>query len=204
MNTLDSYHEWNSWISTRLVSSRPETRAVGGGATSTSRGSENGPFEVRGTIAAVKNQMSKNEVCEHDRLDPIAGYRDRFMIPEGTIYLDGNSLGPPPKTATARIEEVLLREWGRGLVRSWNDAGWIDLPERVAGKDSPSYRRGAPTRSWSPTRSRSISSSCCPLALRLRPQRRVILSDVENFGTDLYVAQGLVEHLGGDTGLRSR
>ena len=152
-------------------------------------------------MTIVKAKISRDDVYELDRTDPIAGFRDRFLIPHGTIYLDGNSLGPPPKTAAERIEEVLRQEWGRGLVRSWNDAGWIDLPERVAAKLAPLIGASADEVAIAD----SISINLFKLlaaALRLRPQRRVILSDAANFGTDLYVAQGLAAHLGRDARLR--
>jgi len=69
-----------------------------------------------------------------DRADPIRARRDEFDLPEGVIYLDGNSLGPPPRRALARLTKTATREWKDGLIRSWNDAGWIDLPERAGAK----------------------------------------------------------------------
>lgn len=117
------------------------------------------------------------------------------------IYLDGNSLGPPPRNASARIETVLQQEWGSGLVRSWTAAGWIDLPERVAGKIAPLIGAAADEVMVAD----SISVNLFKLlaaAIHLRPGRRLILSDVENFGTDLYVAQGLQSLLGERVELR--
>ncbi len=67
-----------------------------------------------------------------DRTDPLAPFRDRFALPPGMVYLDGNSLGPLPRATPGRIAELIAREWGDGLIRSWNDAGWIDLAGRVA------------------------------------------------------------------------
>ena len=117
------------------------------------------------------------------------------------IYLDGNSLGPPPRNVSARIETVLQQEWGSGLVRSWTAAGWIDLPERVAGKIAPLIGAAADEVMVAD----SISVNLFKLlaaAIHLRPGRRLILSDVENFGTDLYVAQGLQSLLGDRVELR--
>ncbi|MCJ7755500.1 MAG: hypothetical protein MUP13_13125, partial [Thermoanaerobaculales bacterium] len=85
----------------------------------------------------MNTPTSRADALDLDRRDPIAGFRDRFVLPDGVIYLDGNSLGPPPRNVSARIETVLQQEWGSGLVRSWTAAGWIDLPERVAGKIAP-------------------------------------------------------------------
>ncbi len=67
-----------------------------------------------------------------DRADPLAAFRDRFALPPGVIYLDGNSLGPLPRATPGRIAELVTREWGDGLIRSWNDAGWIGLAGKVA------------------------------------------------------------------------
>ena len=66
-----------------------------------------------------------------DAADPLRPLRDLFDIPEGLIYLDGNSLGVMPKTAAARAAEVITQEWGQGLIRSWNSAGWFSLPQRL-------------------------------------------------------------------------
>ena len=73
--------------------------------------------------------------CETlDREDVLAPLRERFSLPEGVIYLDGNSLGALPKATAARVAEVVQREWGEGLIRSWNDAGWMATPARVGDK----------------------------------------------------------------------
>ena len=72
-----------------------------------------------------------------DSDDPLRAYRSRFDLPEGVIYLDGNSLGALPKATKARIAEVVGQEWGEGLIRSWNSADWITLPQRVGGKIAP-------------------------------------------------------------------
>ena len=70
--------------------------------------------------------------CEAmDRADPLAPLRDRFDLPEGMIYLDGNSLGAMPKAASAKALDVVTREWGADLIKSWNSAGWFDLPVRL-------------------------------------------------------------------------
>ena len=69
-----------------------------------------------------------------DAQDPLRALRDQFTLPEGVIYLDGNSLGVLPKAAPARIAEVVAKEWGEGLIRSWNTASWFDLPQRLGDK----------------------------------------------------------------------
>src|SRR4051812_27104598 len=69
-----------------------------------------------------------------DRSDPLAAFRARFALPDGVIYLDGNSLGALPRATPARIAEIIAREWGEGLIRSWNAHRWIDLPLRLGDK----------------------------------------------------------------------
>ena len=79
--------------------------------------------------------ITSRSACEDlDRSDSLAFARDRFCLPEGVIYLDGNSLGPLPKETAGRLARTIEQEWGAGLIRSWNDAGWIDLPRRIGGK----------------------------------------------------------------------
>ena len=144
---------------------------------------------------------SREDALVLDAADPIAGARDRFALPEGMVYLDGNSLGPPPREVFERIAEVLRDEWSADLVRSWTSHGWIELPERVAGVVATLI--GADQIEVVVADSTSLNIfKLLGAALRLRPGRAVILSEKENFGTDLYVAQGLAEHLGDDVSLR--
>ena len=116
-------------------------------------------------------------------------------MPDGVIYLDGNSLGPPPRRAIDRLEGVLHREWGQDLVRSWTSHEWIDLPERVAAQIAPLIGASADEVVVADSMSVNIFK-LLGAALRLRPGRTVVLSENENFGTDLYVAQGLADLLG--------
>src|ERR1700752_3231262 len=69
-----------------------------------------------------------------DRPDPLRGKRELFELPAGLIYLDGNSLGPPPKAAFAELEQAARHEWGQGLIRSWNDAGWWSLTDTLGDR----------------------------------------------------------------------
>jgi kynureninase len=71
-----------------------------------------------------------------DATDPLAGYRDQFTLPEGVIYLDGNSLGALPKATPAALADIATRQWGDRLIRSWNE-GWIDAPQRIGAKIAP-------------------------------------------------------------------
>jgi kynureninase len=147
--------------------------------------------------------MTRDECIAHDVRDPLAAHRHKFALPEGVIYLDGNSLGALPRAASERVTRVVEREWGEGLIRSWNAAGWIDLPRRVGAKIA--HVIGAQTQEVICADSTSINLfKVLTTALRLqasRPQvslreRKVILSERTNFPTDLYVAQGVVDLLG--------
>ncbi len=136
-----------------------------------------------------------------DAADPLADRRALFHVPEGVIYLDGNSLGALPKAVPARVAAVVAEEWGEGLIRSWNAAGWIDLPARVAAKIGRLI--GAEPGSVMAGDSTSVNVfKTLDAALRLVPGRRVVLSDSGNFPTDLYVAEGLAGLKAGGLDLR--
>lgn len=121
--------------------------------------------------------------------------RARFRIPDGVIYLDGNSLGPLPVGVEERVGRTLAAEWGGQLIRGWNSAGWMVQP-RVVG-DRIAQLIGAPAGSVVVGDTLSIKVyQALAAALAMRPDRRVILSDSGNFPTDLYMAEGLIETLG--------
>ncbi|CAZ87949.1 Kynureninase [Thiomonas arsenitoxydans] len=134
-----------------------------------------------------------------DAADPLAPLREQFTLPDGVIYLDGNSLGALPRATAARVQTVLTEEWGEGLIRSWNTAGWIDLPRRVGNKIARLV--GAAPDELVVTDSTSINlykvlSAALSIARADAPQRRVIVSERENFPTDLYMAQSLAAQHG--------
>ena len=141
--------------------------------------------------------MIDRQHCEDlDRRDPLARFRDRFVLPEGVIYLDGNSLGPLLKSVPERLRQVVGGEWGEGLIRSWNAARWIDLPQRVGDKIAPLI--GAEPGEVVAADSTSVNLfKLLSAALALQRGRPVILSERDNFPTDLYVAQGVRDQLGG-------
>ena len=130
-----------------------------------------------------------------DRADPLAAKRDEFFIPEGVIYLDGNSLGCLPKAVGARLADVVSREWGESLIRGWNDAGWIDMPAQLG--DRLAKLIGAAPGTVIAADSTSINLvKVLSAGLQMREGRKVILSDTGNFPADLYMAQGLIRALG--------
>lgn len=128
--------------------------------------------------------------------------KDLFDIPAGLIYLDGNSLGVLPKGAADAALRVINDEWGAQLIRAWNSAGWMDLPRLVG--DQIAQLIGAPAGSVATGDTLSIKVyQALDAALKLRPTRRVILSDSGNFPSDLYMAQGLIRTIGKDYTLRT-
>ena len=134
--------------------------------------------------------ITREELAALDAADPLDRFRERFVLPDGVVYLDGNSLGAMPREAARRVAEVAGREWAQGLIRSWNDAGWIGLAPRIGAKIGRLI--GAAPDSTMVADSTSVNLfKLLAAALRLRPGRRVILSEKGNFPTDLYIAQGL-------------
>jgi len=130
-----------------------------------------------------------------DLTDVLASKKDAFQIPEGVIYLDGNSLGVLPKHVPARLGQVITEEWGTSLIRAWNTHSWIDLPARTG--DRIARLIGAKKGTVVACDSTSVNVfKVLSAALSLRPGRKVILSDNGNFPTDLYVASGLKDLLG--------
>ena len=130
-----------------------------------------------------------------DRNDPLAPLRERFVLPHGVIYLDGNSLGALSKGVKARLDEVLSVQWGEGLIRSWNQYDWIDLPARVGERIARLI--GAAPGTVVVADSTSINLfKALSVALGLRPDRKVILSERGNFPTDAYIAQSVADLFG--------
>ena len=139
--------------------------------------------------------MTREEALALDAADPLARFRAAFELPRGVIYLDGNSLGPPPRAAHARLAAVSQQAWGQGLVRSWNTAGWIEAPARVGGKIARLI--GAQAHEVTVADSTSVNLfKLAAGALSLRPGRTTILSETGGFPTDLYALQGLAALLG--------
>lgn len=141
--------------------------------------------------------LSLNDCIALDRQDPLRALRDHFALPDGVIYLDGNSLGALPNTAPARIAEVISREWGLGLIRSWNAARWSDLPQRLG--DKVARLVGASAGEVVCTDSTSVNLYKVLFAAMTQAQghgRHTILSERSNFPTDLYIAASLCRERG--------
>lgn len=150
----------------------------------------------RRTAASVPTggRLRRDDLLERDRTDPLASFRDRFQLPEGVIYLDGNSLGPLSVHMRERIRSLLMDEWGADLIGSWNRHGWFHLPERVGARIAPLLG----VEKDEVIAADSVSLNLFKLLgalLRQAGERRVVLADESNFPTDLHVAAGLTQLL---------
>jgi len=129
-----------------------------------------------------------------DAADSLRPLRDRFHLPDGLVYLDGNSLGPLPRAAAARLDEVINAEWGEGLIRSWNAHDWIGAPQRVGAKIAPLI--GAKPHEVLVADSTSVNLFKLLVAASRLSDRSVLLSESGNFHTDLYIASGVADLTG--------
>ncbi|OPA84783.1 kynureninase [Pseudomonas fluorescens] len=133
-----------------------------------------------------------------DAQDPLAPLRDQFALPVGVIYLDGNSLGARPVASLARAQQVIAEEWGNGLIRSWNSAGWADLSLRLGDRLAPLIGAGEGEVAITDTTSINlfkVLSAALTVQRQREPARKVIVSEASNFPTDLYIAEGLADLL---------
>ena len=134
-----------------------------------------------------------------DAQDPLRTLRQQFSLPAGVIYLDGNSLGVLPNTAADRVGKAVTQEWGQGLIRSWNSAGWFDMPQRLGDKiakligAAPSEVVATDTTSINLYKVLSVALSMTALDA---PERKILVSERSNFPTDLYIAEALCKERG--------
>jgi kynureninase len=142
---------------------------------------------------------SRADCLALDAADPLAPLRDLFALSDGVIYLDGNSLGALPKATAPRIDAVIRTEWGVDLIRSWNTAGWIDLPQRLGDKIARLIGVGAGEVIVADSTSVNLYKVLSAAAQIVRadaPERRVIVSERGNFPTDLYIADSIARQHG--------
>ena len=145
--------------------------------------------------------MTREECIARDRDDPLRDMRKRFVIPDGVIYLDGNSLGLLPANVDSRVADTLQLQWVETLIKSWNEHGWFDLPRKVGDRIAPLI--GAPAGSVIAGDTITVNLfKLLGATVKLDSRRRVILSDDGNFPSDLYAAQGLRDLLGDGYSLR--
>jgi kynureninase len=139
--------------------------------------------------------ITRDDCAAMDASDELARLRDEFTLADGEIYLDGNSLGPVSRDVSARVNDVVGDEWAKGLVRSWNDAGWMDMPLRLG--DRVASLIGA--KSGEVLVADTLTIMLAKLiggALALRPDRHVVLTDRDNFHSDLYIVEAMAARSG--------
>ena len=136
------------------------------------------------------NNLTREDFIKLDTLDPIKKAREEFSLPKDVIYFDGNSLGPLPKNTIKSLDSVIQREWGDGLVRSWNDENWINLPRNLGNQIAPLI--GANEGEVIVVDSTSVNLfKVLSSALMLNKNRKVIVSEAANFPSDLYILEGV-------------
>ena len=143
-----------------------------------------------GHVAEGRAVITRAECEALDAADPLAPLRAEFSLPEGVVYLDGNSLGALPVRTPERVRRTVEAEWGRELIRSWNDAGWFEQPYRLGGRIAPLVGASAGEVVVCDTTSVNLFK-VLSAALRLRPGRRTVLGDGAAFPTDLYITEGV-------------
>jgi len=141
---------------------------------------------------------SRDDCLAMDARDPLAPLRAHFDLPDGVIYLDGNSLGARPRAALARSQQVVAQEWGIELIRSWNSAGWFEMPKRLGDRLAPLIGARAGEVVVTDTTSLNLFKAlAAALAIQQQkdPARKVIVTERANFPTDIYMADGLARWL---------
>ncbi len=142
----------------------------------------------------MDSSPKKIDAKQADLNDPLRSFRERFALPDGVIYLDGNSLGALPKSVRQRVATTIDEEWGVQLIRSWNTADWVHLPQRVGAKIGRII--GAAEGTVVAADSTSINLfKVLSAALDLNPGRSKIISELDNFPTDLYIAEGVAKQI---------
>src|SRR3984957_7476925 len=139
--------------------------------------------------------VSREACVARDAADPIGTLRHRFIIPDGVIYLDGNSLGPMPRAAASILGRTIEQEWGQDLIRSWNSAGWFDLPLRL-GDRLGALIGAAPGQTLVCDTTSINLFKAIHAAIGLRPHRDVIVAEAGAFPTDLYIVEGAMASAG--------
>ncbi|PRI10628.1 kynureninase [Leucobacter massiliensis] len=156
------------------------------------------PEGAAAVFAPLPAAPSREQCLALDAADPLAASRELFALPAGVIYLDGNSLGAMPRNAPERAREVVEQEWGRDLIGSWNKHHWFELPTRLGAKIARLVggERGAcVVTDTTSVNIFKVLGAALELQRAVDPGRRVIVSERENFPTDLYVIEGMVEWL---------
>src|ERR1700721_4180024 len=147
------------------------------------------PIRVLRFSMTVASPVSRDACIARDATNPIGALRDRFVIPDGVIYLDGNSLGPMPRAAANPLRRTIDQEWGQDMIRSWNSAGWFEMPLRL-GDRIGALIGAAPGQTVVCDTTAINLYKALHAAIGLRPDRDVVIAEAESFPTDLYIVEG--------------
>jgi kynureninase len=139
--------------------------------------------------------VSRDACIARDAADPIGAMRDRFVIPDGLIYLDGNSLGPMPRAAASTLRRTIEQEWGQDLIKSWNSAGWFEMPLRIGDRIGALIGAAPGQTVVCDTTSINLYKAV-HAAMALRPTRDVVIAEAASFPTDLYIIEGAMQSAG--------
>jgi kynureninase len=144
----------------------------------------------------LSGALVSRDACEaRDASDPIGALRDRFVIPDGVIYLDGNSLGPMPRAALNTLSRTIEQEWAQDLIKSWNSAGWFDMPLRLGDRIGALIGAAPGQTVVCDTTSINLYKAV-HAAIGLRPDRDVVVAEAASFPTDLYIIEGAMASAG--------
>jgi kynureninase len=149
-------------------------------------------------LAEMRAPLTRDDCLALDRADPLRVARERFVLPRGVNYLDGNSLGARPKGVAEQVAQTVTQEWGEGLIRSWNAAGWYESPGRIGAKLAPLL--GAAPHQVTVTDTISVNLfKLLVTAARMRPKRKTILAERGNFPSDNHIVDSVARTLGLET-----
>ncbi len=147
-------------------------------------------------MTRTTTSMARLDPASLDAADPLARYRERFLLPGGVVYLDGNSLGPASHAALAALDSAARSEWAEGLIRSWNTAGWFDMPVSAGNRIARLLGAGAGQVAVCDSVTVNLYK-VLQAAMALRPGRGSIVAEASSFPTDLYIAQGVAANMRG-------
>jgi kynureninase len=146
-------------------------------------------------MMSSKPIVSREACLSRDASDPLGALRDRFVIPDGVIYLDGNSLGPMPRAAAGVLSRTIEQEWGQDLIKSWNSAGWFEMPLQLGDRIGALIGAAPGQTVVCDTTSINLYKAA-HAAIGLRPGRDVVIAEAGSFPTDLYIIEGAMTSAG--------
>jgi kynureninase len=146
-------------------------------------------------MTSSETAVSRDACVARDDADPLRALRDRFLIPDGVIYLDGNSLGPMPRAAAGALRQTIEQEWGQDLIKSWNSAGWFEMPLQLGNRIGAVIGAAAGQTVVCDTTSINLYKAV-HAAIGLRPDRDVVIAETASFPTDLYIIEGAIRSAG--------